>query len=104
MRVSTAEFISGFDAFAEQAGTEPVTITDGGRDRLVLVSADEYARLQARGHGEPAAGQKMRQEGGDRIEPRGEMPELWGALQGTTSWDKDSDVTEPTGEIWDAER
>ena len=45
MRVSTAEFISGFDDLAGRADSEPVTISEGGHDRLVLVSADEYARL-----------------------------------------------------------
>lgn len=96
MRVSTAEFISGFDDLADRAETEPVTITQGGRDRLVLVSADEYARLIGQDGVVSATGEPARTEGG--------MPEIWGALRGTMSWDKDSDITEPTGEAWDAER
>lgn len=48
MRVTTAEFIKGYGALADKALTEPVTITKNGRDRLVLVSADEYARLKRR--------------------------------------------------------
>ena len=48
MRVTTAEFIEGYGTLADTALTEPVTITKDGRDRLVLVSADEYARLKRR--------------------------------------------------------
>ena len=48
MRVTTAEFIKGYGALADKALTEPVTITKNGRDRLVLVSADEYERLRRR--------------------------------------------------------
>jgi PHD/YefM family antitoxin component YafN of YafNO toxin-antitoxin module len=48
MRVTTAEFIKDYGALADKALTEPVTITKNGRDRLVLVSADEYARLKRR--------------------------------------------------------
>jgi prevent-host-death family protein len=48
MRVSTAEFIKNYDYLADQALTEPVTITKNGRDRLVLISAAEYERLKRR--------------------------------------------------------
>ncbi len=48
MRVTTAEFIKGYQALADKALIEPVTIIKNGRDRLVLVSADEYARLKRR--------------------------------------------------------
>lgn len=48
MRVSTAEFIKGYGSLADRALTEPVTITKNGRDRLVLLSAEEYARLARR--------------------------------------------------------
>jgi PHD/YefM family antitoxin component YafN of YafNO toxin-antitoxin module len=48
MRVSTADFIKNYGAFADQALTEPVTITKNGRDRLVVVSAAEYDRLKRR--------------------------------------------------------
>jgi PHD/YefM family antitoxin component YafN of YafNO toxin-antitoxin module len=48
MRVTTAEFIKGYGALADKALTEPVTITKNGRDRLVLLSADEYDRLRQR--------------------------------------------------------
>ena len=48
MRVTTAEFIESCGTLADTALTEPVTITQNGRDRLVLVSADEYERLRRR--------------------------------------------------------
>ena len=48
MRVTTAEFIKRYGALADRALSEPVTITKNGRDRLVLLSADEYARLKRR--------------------------------------------------------
>lgn len=46
MRVSTAEFIKNYGSLADRALGEPVTITKNGRDRLVVISADEYARLK----------------------------------------------------------
>jgi PHD/YefM family antitoxin component YafN of YafNO toxin-antitoxin module len=48
MRVSTADFIKNYGALADKALSEPVTITKNGRDRLVVISADEYARLKRR--------------------------------------------------------
>lgn len=48
MRVTTAEFIKNYGSFADRALSEPVTITKNGRDRLVLLSADEYGRLKRR--------------------------------------------------------
>ncbi|NJM31185.1 MAG: type II toxin-antitoxin system Phd/YefM family antitoxin [Rhizobiales bacterium] len=48
MKVSTAEFIKNFGTLADKALKEPVTITKHGRDRLVLVEAQEYERLKRR--------------------------------------------------------
>jgi prevent-host-death family protein len=48
MRVTTAEFLQNYGTLAEMASTEPVTITENGRDRLVVVSAEEYQRLSRR--------------------------------------------------------
>lgn len=48
MKVSTAEFIRNFGSLADKALSEPVTITKNGRDRLVVLSAEEYARLKRR--------------------------------------------------------
>jgi hypothetical protein len=48
MRVTTAEFIKGYGTLADRALSEPVTITKNGRDRLVLLSVEEYERLRQR--------------------------------------------------------
>jgi PHD/YefM family antitoxin component YafN of YafNO toxin-antitoxin module len=48
MRVTTAEFIKGYGTLADRALSEPVTITKNGRDRLVLLSVEEYERLRER--------------------------------------------------------
>jgi PHD/YefM family antitoxin component YafN of YafNO toxin-antitoxin module len=46
MRVSSAEFLKKYGALSDKALTEPVTITRNGRDRLVLVAAEEFERLR----------------------------------------------------------
>ena len=48
LSISSAEFQKGFGRFREAALREPVTITNHGRDSLVLMSADEYRRLRRR--------------------------------------------------------
>lgn len=48
MKVSTAEFMKHYGALADRALNEAVTITKNGRDRLVVISAEEYARLKRR--------------------------------------------------------
>lgn len=48
MKVTTADFIKNYGTLADKALIEPVTITKNGRDRLVMLSADEYARLKRR--------------------------------------------------------
>ncbi len=48
MKVSTADFIKNYGTLADKALQEPVTITKNGRDRLVMISAEEYARLKRR--------------------------------------------------------
>ena len=48
VKVTTADFIKNYGTLADKALTEPVTITKNGRDRLVVLSADEYARLRRR--------------------------------------------------------
>lgn len=48
MRVTTAEFIKNYGTLADKALSEPVTITKNGRDRLVVMSAEEYDRLMRR--------------------------------------------------------
>jgi prevent-host-death family protein len=46
--ISSAEFQRNFGVYQDKALTEPVTITRNGRERLVVVSADEYRRLRRR--------------------------------------------------------
>ena len=48
MKVTAAEIGKNFGQFADRALAEPVTITKYGREHLVLLSADEYARLKRR--------------------------------------------------------
>jgi len=48
MKVSTAEFVRNFGPLSDKALTEPLTITKNGRDRLILLSVEEYARLKRR--------------------------------------------------------
>src|SRR5260221_420193 len=48
IRVTRGEFQRAFDAMSDRALQEPVTITKAGRDHLVVMSADEYARLKRR--------------------------------------------------------
>jgi prevent-host-death family protein len=48
VKVSTADFIKNYGTLADRALQEPVTITKNGRDRLVVISAEEYARLKRR--------------------------------------------------------
>ena len=46
VRVSSAEFLKKYGTLTDQALVEPVTITRNGRDRLVVVSAEEFERLR----------------------------------------------------------
>ena len=46
--ISSAEFQRNFGAYQDKALTEPVAITRNGRERLVVVSVDEYRRLKRR--------------------------------------------------------
>jgi PHD/YefM family antitoxin component YafN of YafNO toxin-antitoxin module len=57
MRVSTAEFIKNYGTLADKALGEAVVITKNGRDRLVVVSAEEYVRLKRRDRRVFAAGE-----------------------------------------------
>ncbi len=46
--VTSADFQKNFGRYREAAIREAVTITNHGRDSLVLLSADEYRRLKRR--------------------------------------------------------
>jgi prevent-host-death family protein len=52
IRIGESDFLRAFDAMSEMAQKDPVTITKQGRDRLVVMSAEEYSRLR-RGEGQP---------------------------------------------------
>jgi len=45
MRVSSGDFIRKFGTYTDSALSEPIIITKNGRDRLVLLSVDEYNTL-----------------------------------------------------------
>jgi prevent-host-death family protein len=48
LTVSSAEFQRNFGHYQDMALTEPVAVTRNGRERLVVLSAQEYRRLQQR--------------------------------------------------------
>lgn len=56
IRVSASEFQKAFGAMSDRALREPVAITKQGRDHLVVISAEEYARLKRRDRHVHAAG------------------------------------------------
>lgn len=60
--MTTADFIKHYGTLADRALSEPVTITKNGRDRLVVLSAEEYARLQRRDRRVIAAGELTEDE------------------------------------------
>jgi prevent-host-death family protein len=48
MTVSSVEFQRNFGHYQDVALTEPVAVMRNGRERLVVLSADEYHRLKKR--------------------------------------------------------
>jgi len=56
-RVTASEFQKTFGALSDKALREPVAITKQGRDHLVVMSAEEYARLKRRDRQVFAAGE-----------------------------------------------
>lgn len=61
-RVSATEFKNNIGAFSDAAMNEPVIITSHQRDRLVLMSADEYRRLTGGTGGVSDARKRFMQE------------------------------------------
>jgi prevent-host-death family protein len=60
--VTAAEFHRNIGRYQDIALTKPVAITKNGRERTVLLSADEYSRLKRRDRRVVAAGElSMRQ-------------------------------------------
>ena len=48
VKISSAEFQKNFGRYQDVALTQPVTVTRNGRDRMVMLSAEEYRRLKRR--------------------------------------------------------
>ncbi len=48
IRVSSTEFGKDSGRYQDAALSQPVIVTRNGRDRTVLISADEYRRLKKR--------------------------------------------------------
>ncbi len=48
IRVTASEFQETFEALSDKAFCEPVAIAKQGRDHLVVLSAEEYARWKRR--------------------------------------------------------
>jgi prevent-host-death family protein len=55
MRVSVKELLRNFSRLSDKALSEPVIITKNGRDRLVLLSIEEYSMLSDMTSGASAA-------------------------------------------------
>lgn len=62
MKVTTADFIKNYSRVSDKALSEPVTITKNGHDRLVVLSAEEYARLKRRDRSVILAGELTDEE------------------------------------------
>lgn len=56
-RVSAADFTRDVGHYQDLALTQPVVITRDGRDRTVMISAEEYDRLKRRNRRVYAAGE-----------------------------------------------
>lgn len=48
MKISSVEFQKNFGRYQDAALTEPVTVMRNGRDRVVMISVEEYRRLKRR--------------------------------------------------------
>lgn len=48
VKVSSAELQKNFGRYQDVALTQPVVVTRNGRDRTVIISAEEYHRLKRR--------------------------------------------------------
>ena len=46
MRVSVREVLRNFSYYTDKALAEPVIITKNGRDRIVMISAEEFAMMR----------------------------------------------------------
>jgi prevent-host-death family protein len=48
VKISSAEFQKNFGRYQDLALTEPVAVTRNGRERIVVLSSQEYHRLKRR--------------------------------------------------------
>lgn len=48
IRITAVEFQKNIGRYQDAALTQPVTVTRNGRDRTVVISAEEYQRLKRR--------------------------------------------------------
>lgn len=48
VKISSVEFQKNFGRYQDTALVEPVTVTRNGRERIVLISVEEYRRLKRR--------------------------------------------------------
>ncbi len=48
VRVSSAEFQKNIGRYQDLALSQPIVVTRNGRDRTVVLSAEEYSRLKKR--------------------------------------------------------
>jgi prevent-host-death family protein len=48
MKIPISEFVQKLEHLTETASIEPLVLTENGRDRLVVLSVEEYARLRCR--------------------------------------------------------
>jgi prevent-host-death family protein len=65
MRVSVKELLRNFSRLSDKALSEPVIITKNGRDRLVLVSIEEYSMLSDMTGGASASDSAVESEPGN---------------------------------------
>jgi len=65
-RLTTGELIRNFGSHSDTALAEPIVITKNGRDRLVLISIEQYNALQraAEAHSGPRSRSRQDQVGG----------------------------------------
>ena len=45
-RISTADLIRNFGVYGDEAMSKPVIVTKNNRDRLVLISIEQYDKLK----------------------------------------------------------
>ena len=57
IRVSATEFSKEVGRYQDSALNQPVVVTRNGRDRTVMISAEEYARLKRRDRNVYGAGE-----------------------------------------------